>query len=100
MTDAVQRYSEATGKFEDCSKCTRENVPGPDWERAYVSLGHPEFASLFGTVMRVGDGVMIGQLMVAWELDEEPYEQSWHHVHEVRAVDSLTRTLVAERAKQ
>ena len=97
MSDVTQRYSEATGKFEDCSKCTRENVPGPEWERVYVALGHPEFASLFGTVMRVGDGVMIGQLMVAWELDGDPYETTWVHVHEASIV---TPAVVSSHERQ
>lgn len=78
-----QRFNERTSQFEDCEKCTRDTVPGPEWERASVALGHPEFAALFGTVMRVGDGPMVGQLMVAWELDGGPYETTWHHVHEV-----------------
>lgn len=91
-----QRFDEALGRFVDCEKCTSENAPGPAWERASVALGHPEFAALFGTVMRVGDGVMRGQLLVAWELNDEAHSQDWRHVHEVSlmkvSVDNLTET--------
>lgn len=79
-----QRFDEALGKFVDCEKCSDVLFQPTAWERAYVALGHPEFSALFGTVMRVEtEGVMRGQLLVAWELNGEPHSQDWRHPHEL-----------------
>lgn len=83
---AIQLFNTKTGQHEWCNKCTPANLPGPGWVNTTVALGREEFAALTGNVIALGENTMRGQLLVAWMLDGDFYESSWHHTHELDVI--------------